>query len=314
MGNVTFDRIKVAREIAEAIQPCPVRAIAYKFFIRKLINSMDVKEVRKVGAALTAAREHGLIPWGWIVDKNREDEVVPTWANMRSRLRSALASYRRNKWQDQPVQVLVWSEKGTVGGTLEPVLDRYEVPFLVLHGWSGATPIHAAAQDSLVRGKPTVILYVGDYDPSGMYMSEVDLPRRLYRYSTDTPAEDKDIDPSVARIALAELGLTIRRIALTQEDTVALGKKLAFKAEDKKGDENKKGDSRYEWFVRHYGHWCWELDALDPNVLRGRVASAILGYLDSEAWDRYVAIEELEIESFHHYFDVIANILDQDPK
>jgi hypothetical protein len=32
------------------------------------------------------------------------------------------------------------------------------------------------------EGRPLHILYVGDYDPSGMCMSEVDLPKRLKKY------------------------------------------------------------------------------------------------------------------------------------
>jgi hypothetical protein len=29
---------------------------------------------------------------------------------------------------------------------------------------------------------PLLVLYVGDWDPSGMHMSEVDLPKRLAEY------------------------------------------------------------------------------------------------------------------------------------
>jgi hypothetical protein len=32
------------------------------------------------------------------------------------------------------------------------------------------------------EGKDFVALYVGDWDPSGLHMSEVDLPERLQRY------------------------------------------------------------------------------------------------------------------------------------
>ena len=69
---------------------------------------------------------------------------------------------------------MVASEKGTVRGVLRPVLDHYGVGFLVLHGFSGATTIYDIAQDD--DGRPLIVLYAGDYDPSGLYMSECDIP------------------------------------------------------------------------------------------------------------------------------------------
>ncbi len=43
-----------------------------------------------------------------------------------------------------------------------------------MHGFSGATTIHDVAEDD--DGRDLIVLYVGDYDPSGLYMSEHDLP------------------------------------------------------------------------------------------------------------------------------------------
>ena len=43
-----------------------------------------------------------------------------------------------------------------------------------MHGFSSATTVHDVAQDD--DGRDLIVLYVGDYDPSGLYMSERDLP------------------------------------------------------------------------------------------------------------------------------------------
>jgi hypothetical protein len=91
-------------------------------------------------------------------------------------------SYRRNRWAQQPRQIEVWSEKGTVRGTLAPVLDKYGVTFRVLHGYSSATTVNEIAEESQDYDEPLLTLYVGDWDPSGLHMSEVDLPRRLSEY------------------------------------------------------------------------------------------------------------------------------------
>jgi hypothetical protein len=60
---------------------------------------------------------------------------------------------------------------------------------------------------------------------------------------------------------------------------------------------DKAGDSRYPWFVQHYGDICWELDALSPALLRERVAAAIEQYIDWDAWFRCEEVEEAELRS-----------------
>ena len=115
---------------------------------------------------------------------------------------------------------------------LGPILDPYAVGFRVLHGFSGATTIYGVAQDD--DGRDLIVLYVGDFDPSGMFMSEVDLPARLSRYDGDH--------------------VELKRIALTSAHTRGLP---SFPATDKRKDP------RYKWFCSNYGHYCWELDALE---------------------------------------------------
>ena len=115
-----------------------------------------------------------------------------------------------------PDWVEVWSEKGTIRGTLAPVLQGYGVTFRVMHGYGSATAINQVATESREAGKTLIVFYVGDWDPSGLHMSEVDLERRL---------------------------------------------------------------------------------ALSPVVLRDRVADAIDGVLDHDAWDRAEVVEKAEQES-----------------
>jgi hypothetical protein len=277
-------------EVARGIQPCGVRALAYQLFNRKLIASMETRCTKKVSNLSVIAREEGWMPWEWIDDPTRAEQRVATWADPAAYARAVQRSYRRDKWADQPTHVSVWSEKSTIEGTIRPLLERYEVGYQSLHGWSGATAVWDAAQANLDRHQDTLILYIGDYDPSGMFMSEVDLPKRLARYSSNTPA-DKDIDLGWARRQLADSRLEIRRIALTEADTVALGAATRFPASDKKGD------SRYDWFVENCGRWCWELDALSPNVLRDRLEQAIVAELDWDAWERYSRVEAAEREA-----------------
>jgi hypothetical protein len=253
--------------LLQEIQPASVRAVCYRLFVAGAIESMKTKDTQKVSRWLTIGREEELIPWSWIVDETREVEVLSTWDDPANFARSVMRGYRRGKWAAQEYNVEVWSEKGTVRGTLKPVLDRYEVPFRVMHGFGSATAMKDAAD--MIEGcdRDTIILYVGDWDPSGLWMSNEDIPERLTRYTDDMG------------------DFEIERVALVEDDTPGLP---SFEA------ASKIKDPRYHWFVQNYGARCWELDAMNPNVLRARVEDAILGLLDRDIWDRYVAAEAAE--------------------
>jgi hypothetical protein len=108
--------------------------------------------------------------------------------------------------------------------------------------------------------------------------------------------------------SLADIRLEVRRIALTQDDTRALGDATRFSA------ASKKADSRYEWFVRRHGYGCWELDALSPTLLRDRIEQAILAVLDTAAWERWSHVEKLEMEAIAETCRSWGSILVQDQK
>lgn len=270
----SLNLITAAADILREIQPASVRAVCYRLFVAGLIPSMGKNSTGKVSKQLVDARESGLIPWRWIVDETRSAERASVWDSTDQIIDSAMRGYRRDNWQEQPHRLEVWSEKGTVRGTIWPVLSAYGVTFRVMHGFGSATTLNSVATMSAYYEKPLTVLYVGDYDCSGMCMSEVDIPQRLARYSGKA---------------------TIRRIALTDDD-VAPGTALPhFEA------ETKTGDSRYRWFVSRYGNKCWELDAMSPVDLRQRVESAILNMLDTDAWNHAMAIEQVEIASMREF-------------
>lgn len=260
--------IEAAHSILSEIQPASVRAVCYRLFTLGIIANMSKTETNRVSSQLTWARETAVIPWEWIVDETREAERVSAWENPAAYIETVKRAYRRDRWTDQPDRIEIWSEKGTVRGTLKPILEYYGITFQVMHGYGSSTALHQAATDSLVGDKVLTVLYLGDWDPSGLHMSELDLPRRLDVYGGD---------------------VEITRLALTDADTRAgLPSFLAA---------TKRGDPRYRWFVERYGATCWELDALNPAVLRARVEQAILSRLDLAAWSRADVVEKAEQES-----------------
>ena len=266
MAQRSLDLIDAMYAVAKAAEPITGRGVGYKLFTAGLIPSMSTNEMQRVYRLLKQAREQGIIPWEWIVDETRSLERTATWDDPADYARCVARSYRRDFWNQQPHRIQVWSEKGTVRGVLAPVLDHLAVGFLPVHGFSSATAAHDIAEDD--DGRDLIVLYVGDYDPSGMFMSEEDLPARFTKYDGDH--------------------VKLRRIALTVEQLRGLP---SFPAADKKKDP------RHKWFVANYGDRCWELDAMDPNDLRDCVENAIRELIEPVAWSRCEVINRAEQES-----------------
>lgn len=266
-SRAMLDLIEASHKILAEIQPATVRAVCYRLFTLGLIPDMSKASTNKVSRQLVYAREQGIVPWEWVVDETREAERVSTWNDPDEIIHAAVRGYRRDYWQDQPVRVEVWSEKGTVRGTVAPILNEYGVTFRVMHGFASATALNTIAEASTASDKPLIALYVGDYDPSGLYMSVVDLPERLGRYG--------------GKVALS-------RIALLQADTESLP---SFDV------ETKTKDGRYDWYRTRYGRRCWELDAMPPPLLRERVEAEIRAHILMDRWEHAVAVERAETES-----------------
>jgi hypothetical protein len=237
---------------------------------------MEKKHTNRVSTHVRKSRESGRMPWSWIVDETRTRRIYRRGYDDPARYLqlSLVNGYRRNYWTTQPYKIEVWSEKSTVSGVLEPVLQKWFVDFRNLRGYTSATNAHDLAEMSQSSDKPIIALYVGDWDPSGLHMSEVDLPRRIEAYGGEAD---------------------IRRVALLDEDTErSQGLPL----------EDKRKDPRHSW----YRQWCqsrrfWELDGLDPRILRDRVDQAIEGLIDRDAWSRCMVTERAERDSLDKIFN-----------
>ena len=136
-----------------AAAPITGRGVGYKMFVAKLIP--DMSEMKKVYRLLKEAREQGIIPWGWIVDETRQLERVPSWKNPEEFAESAARQYRPDFWEQQPSRCEVWA---TAVNDVATIYDD---------------------------ARPLTALYVGDWDPSGLHMPEIDLPERLAKYGGD---------------------------------------------------------------------------------------------------------------------------------
>ena len=263
----SLDLIDAACDILAEIHPASIRAVCYRLFVAGIIDSVEKANTNKVSTQLVYARENDIIPWGWIVDETREAEHVASWPSPEEIFETAARQYRYDYWSEQPLRIEVWSEKGTVRGTLALVLDKYAVTLRVMHGHASATAVKDAADLSVASNKPFIVIYVGDRDPSGMHMSEIDLPERIARYGG---------------------AIVTTRVAIDEQDTHSDADVPHFLAVDKRNDP------RYRWYIANYGFRCWELDALNPAILRDRVEDAIRVRLDLESWAHAEQVEAVQ--------------------
>jgi len=112
MAQRSLELIEAMCAVTRDAHPITGRGVGYKLFTRGLIGSMAKSEMQRVYRLLREARERGQIPWEWIVDETRAFERRATWDDPAHYAECVARSYRRDFWNQQPVRVEVWSEKG----------------------------------------------------------------------------------------------------------------------------------------------------------------------------------------------------------
>jgi hypothetical protein len=156
------------------------------------------------------------------------------------------------------VSIYLGIEKHGLLGLMQSWFDDLGIPIVPLGGYTSQSFIDEVRADIERQKRPAVLLYGGDFDPSG---------------------EDIERD-FIERVGLFD---RVIRIALTEAQVTEYDLPPAM---------GKAGDSRASTFIAKYGRLVQvELDALPPDVLRGLFQAAI-----DELWDtsKYEAVLEQE--------------------
>jgi hypothetical protein len=113
--------------------------------------------------ALTWLREHGEIPWSWLVDETRRLSHWDHGASVAEHAGRLLDQTRINPWRREPPLVLC--ESRATAGVLERVTGEYVCPVAGTSGQSAGFLRTVVAP--LLAGSRAVI-YLGDLDRSGL--------------------------------------------------------------------------------------------------------------------------------------------------
>jgi hypothetical protein len=245
--------VPVAVEILREHHPMTLRQVFYRLVARQLIENRS-QHYDSLSKALVRARQDGTIPWEWIEDRLRWPHEVPMWASIADFGADVVEDYRRDVWTTQPRYFELWCEKDALSGIFQQELWRYGVTFNIGRGYDSWTVIKDTAARLAVHDHP-LILYFGDFDPSGEHMV-VSLEERLQWF--DLPFE-------------------LQKMALTRQD---------IDDYQLPADFTKVGDTRAAAHIAKYGDIAVELDALPVEVLRERIVECVEANMDLAALAR----------------------------
>lgn len=255
-----FDQVNAI--MAEYDGPLTLRQFFYRLVAAQVLpNSRSAYS--GLSKHLTNARLAGIVDETRMVDRVRAPLRVPVWESLAEFLDAVRRSYRREKWTSQKTCVELWCEKDAVAAVLQPITDEYEITLFPCRGYDSYSALGEAADRIAARDAPTVILYLGDFDPSG-----VDMPRSI-----------RD------RLTVFGAQADLEVIALTPEQIA----QYALPP-----NPTKKTDSRRKKLVAQHGNECVELDALPPDVSQALVKENVDRFFDLSAFEMERAEERRE--------------------
>jgi hypothetical protein len=167
-SNAELDAIYSAMvRITAADHPMTLRGLFYRLVSEGLIPKAE-NEYEKVGRYLLKLRREGAIPYHHIADSTRWMRKPTTFDSLEDALRQTARAYRRSLWNDQAAYVEIWCEKDTLAGVLLEETAAWDVPLMVVRGFSSETYVHEAAETIRGIAKPANLYLLTDHDPSGL--------------------------------------------------------------------------------------------------------------------------------------------------
>lgn len=260
----TLAIVKMADRIATEYQQkgfdLTLRQLYYQFVARGYLPNTQ-KMYAKLSTIVSDGRLAGLIDWNAIVDRTRNVMSIQHWDSPSSTVATLAHSYHEDLWKTQNNRVEVWIEKDALVGVLQQICPKLDVPFFSCRGYTSQSEMWSAAQRIIKRaqkGQGTIILHLGDHDPSGIDMTR-DIRDRLTLFVTHHI-------PTHTVFAVKRIALTMKQIERYNPPP----------------NPAKVTDSRFKKYQAKYGQHSWELDALDPLVLVNLIDRKVKKYVDMD--------------------------------
>lgn len=296
MANDMYNRawiIENAKKILEDYyEGITVRQLHYRLVAIGMTN--DIQHYKRVVAGMTAARWASIIDMTVFIDRERsmagyteadEKDLDDEIERGKGQIKAWMQNYRLERWSNQDNFIEVWVEKKALQGVFESPCRQADVALGPCKGYPSITFLNDARrrfQEAINKGKKAIILYFGDYDPSG-----ADIPR--------------SIEENLSRMGVE---VEVKRLALNAEQI----KKMQLP-----GVPPKKTDSR----TRNWeGGSVVELDAVEPKTLEKMAKEAIEEHFDRSLYDELKELERTERRQYQkelkEYVNSLADSDDED--
>ena len=170
-------------------------------------------------------------------------------------------------------------------GVIDRICYDLNIPYFACRGYVSQSEQWAAGkrfEEYIQGGQHPVVIHLGDHDPSGIDMT-------------------RDIDDRLAMFAYQQI--EVRRIALNMNQV-----------EEYNPPPNpaKLTDTRAGNYISRYGPESWELDALEPRIMRDLIRDTVMEHCDEDLYGDRKAQQEEEREkltSLSENWDEIAKQL-----
>lgn len=256
----------VISEYAQQGFSLTLRQAYYQMVARAIIPNNE-RSYKNLGNLISDARLAGLIDWTAIEDRTRNLRGRSHWTDPGSIIDSAAYSYHLDYWAGQRNYVEVWVEKDALVGIVGQICEKLDVNYFSCRGyvsqsemWGAARRLHKRQQ----AGQHLVLLHLGDHDPSGRDMSR-DIQERLATFET--------------------YGVEFHRLALNMDQ---------IELYNPPPNPTKLTDSRATGYIDEFGMECWELDALEPTVIRDLIRDNVNEFRDAKLYQEIVDRERDE--------------------
>jgi len=181
-----------------------LRSLHYQLVGLGMTN--DIQHYKRVVSAMIDARWDNLISFDTFSDLDRgmigetpyhETILKNEIDNGQHQIKAWMESYHKNRWENQPIYPEIFIEKKALQGVFQEVCRKWDIALGACKGYPSLTFLYESYKrfcDATDEGKLPVIIYFGDYDPSGE-----DIPRSIQENLTRF-----GVDVEVKRIALME--------------------------------------------------------------------------------------------------------------
>lgn len=270
-----------------------VRRVFYAMVTDKVLDN-TMAEYKHVSRVVTNLRRFGMLDWLWISDTTRNSHKSQSHLDVTECVLSAVDRFRVYRWADQEYHVEVWVEKRGHISALFPTTNALDVQICDKGGRCLFTEDQAQGLlEAQADGKKNFIIYVGDYDASGLRM-DIDNKRQLAEWGVVTEwqrvaltlgqVQEHKLPPAFTVPARASQAWIDKHPDVEILGKNADGQSLVNKLEK---------DPNAQWFRdRHHGDlFQVEVDALPVEILRESVRDAIMAKLDLDLYNLMVEDE-----------------------